>query len=398
MEGGTALVVSGQVTGVSVHSDGGEASLRYVRLQRRGNEVIVRGQGTATDPQDLLKQVGTRVPLVLSLLTPRCLHRVLRRAGPLEELVPLAFPGVSLDQVLAAGWNEDGSTGVSMMRKEHAEPIMSALRDAGFRVIDAAPGPWPLLQLRALLHPEGMGDATIGGHTFPSSDGALSAYVPPTDESGTTTIGTDTLADTHLLAFAIAWAHLLPNGQRSVLAVPAVLHDQREERARLWYERGSLILAALLLLLLGVDAGLGSQLDASRSDPSATMEGRAALQAELEHLRSTVKARETLAVQLGLTRTEPFALRASRVLDGVPSGILLDRMTMDPLVEGLRQRERPAVIDRRIRIQGSCPDGQVFHAWMNTLRAKQGILSVRLISFKAETSDKRPTFEIELET
>ncbi|MBK6551299.1 MAG: hypothetical protein IPG11_12985 [Flavobacteriales bacterium] len=48
-------------------------------------------------------------------------------------------------------------------------------------------------------------------------------------------------------------------------------------------------------------------------------------------------------------------------------------MTIDPLVAGLRARERPAVSDRRIRVQGSCPDGQVFNAWMNTLRAKDGI-------------------------
>ncbi|MBK9629181.1 MAG: hypothetical protein IPO56_16175 [Flavobacteriales bacterium] len=86
------------------------------------------------------------------------------------------------------------------------------------------------------------------------------------------------------------------------------------------------------------------------------------------------------------------------MLDQVPPGILLDRMTIDPLVAGLRARERPAVSDRRIRVQGSCPDGQVFNAWMNTLRAKDGIRSVRLISFTAETPNKQPTFEIELET
>lgn len=391
---GAALVVSGQVTGVSVHTDGADATYRFVRLQRIGDEVRILGQGEATDAQDLLKRVGARVPIALSILTPRCLHRVVRRVGSLDELVPVAFPGAAMEQILSAGWCEVEATGVSMMRKEHAEPVLHVLRDAGFRVVDVAPGPWSLLQLRPVLG--GGFDDAIGGHNFPTSDGVLSGYAPATNEDGITSIGTDDVPDTCLLALSVAWAYLLPAGQRLVLHDPTTLQDQREERARSWYERGLVALAILLIVLVGLDALLKAQ--SVPQDPSASVVGRTALLAELEELRGTVRTREALAVQLGLNRVEPFAVRAARVLDQVPPGILLDRMTIDPLVAGLRARERPAVSDRRIRVQGSCPDGQVFNAWMNTLRAKDGIRSVRLISFTAETPNKQPTFEIELET
>jgi hypothetical protein len=394
---GAALVVSGQVTGVSVHTDGAEATFRFVRLQRAGDEVRILGQGEATNARDLLIQVGSRVPIALSVLTPRCLHRVLRRVGPLEELVPLAFPGAAMEQILAAGWREGEATGVSMMRKEHAEPVLHALRETGFRVVDVSPGPWSLLQLRPVLGQNGLDD-TIGGHHFPNSDGLLSGYVPATKEDGMTRFGTDEVSDKHVLALSIAWTYLLPADQRLVLHTAEVLHDQREERARTWYERGLLALAGILMLLLCADALLKAQVVSAQLDPTASVDGRAALLADLEELRGKVQVREALAVQLGLTRTEPFAVRAARVLDQVPPGIQLDRMMIDPLVAGLRQRERPAVTDRRIRIQGSCPNGHVFNAWMNTLRATEGIRSVRLISFTAETPNKQPTFHIELET
>ncbi|MBK6882013.1 MAG: hypothetical protein IPH05_03520 [Flavobacteriales bacterium] len=135
------------MTGVSVHTDGADATYRFVRLQRIGDKVRILGQGEATDAQDLLKRVGERVPIALSILTPRCLHRVVRRVGYLDELVPVAFPGAAMEQILSAGWCEGEATGVSMMRKEHAEPVLHVLRDAGFRAVDVAPGPWSLLQL-----------------------------------------------------------------------------------------------------------------------------------------------------------------------------------------------------------------------------------------------------------
>ncbi|MBK6882012.1 MAG: hypothetical protein IPH05_03515 [Flavobacteriales bacterium] len=67
-------------------------------------------------------------------------------------------------------------------------------------------------------------------------------------------------------------------------------------------------------VLVGLDALLKAQ--SVPQDPSASVVGRTALLAELEELRGTVRTREALAVQLGLTRVEPFAVRAACVGSG----------------------------------------------------------------------------------
>jgi acylphosphatase len=87
MERGATLVVSGQVTGVAVHADGDRPELRFVRLQRRKGEVRILAQGTANDAADLKKQCGHRAPLAITIDTPRTLHRVVPRTGPLDELM-----------------------------------------------------------------------------------------------------------------------------------------------------------------------------------------------------------------------------------------------------------------------------------------------------------------------
>lgn len=394
MKSASTWVVSGQVIGASVHEVGSDAPLRYVRLQRIKDEVRILEHGNATDAADLKKQCGTRAPLALVLLTPRCLHRVVRRVGTLEELVPVAFPGAPFQEIHTAGWQEVETTGVSMMRHDHAAPIITPLREAGFRIVEIAPGPWTLMQLRPLFGEQT--SETIGGHRFTTGDGVLSGYLPPTTETGTTTIGTDELPDTHLLALSLAWAHLVPTEQRLEHADMAVHQHRREEGARVWYERGLLALGAILLILLVSDTLLKSDLRSAQTDPNASTIDHAELTAANADLKERIRARETLVAQLGLTRTEPFASRAVRVLDQVPADILLDRVIIDPLLADLRPRERPTVQAQRIRIKGSCPDGQVFNAWMNVLRGTAGITNVRLITFTGDTPHKRPSFEIEL--
>jgi len=396
MESSMALVVSGQVIGAAVHTDGDTPVLRFIHLQRTKSDLRILGHGVATNAADLRMQCGTRVPLAIVLSTPRCLHRVVDRTGILEELLPQTFPGASIDQLYGSGWTEGLGTGLSMMRRAQALPILDPLRAAGYRIVALHVGPWALLHLRPLLGHSG-NDIDIGGQRFAWSDGTLTAYSSVPDEEGTTLVGTDMLPSTHLLALATAWEYLMPATQRLALPDPQVTLDQREEGTRVWYERGLVVLAIALLVLLGTDSLLKANIRALEQDPHRSASDRLQLEAQIVALRAQVGPREALAQQLGFARPEPFAVRAMRILDNVPSDILLDAMAMDPLKAALRERERPSVEAHHIRIQGTCPDGQRLNAWMNELRKVPGVQNIRLISFTTDVRTKRPAFEIDLE-
>jgi Tfp pilus assembly protein PilN len=396
MERGGALVVSGQVTGVAVHADGDRPGLRFVRLQRRKGEVRILAHGTATDTADLKKQCGARAPLAVVFDTSRTLHRVVPRTGSLDEVMRQAFPGATLEQLHCTGWTEGQGTGLSMVRRDQVAPLLTAVRTAGFRIVSLHAGPWPLLHLSPLLSLS-EDDRVLGGHQFTFQEGTLQSLHPAPATEETLRIGDEELRATHALAMAIAWEQLVPAPQLLGIPDTATLADQREERSRVWYERGLVGLAAALLLLLGTEQVLKAKVREAEQDPLFSANGRAELQTRVDDLRAQLDARKALAQQLGLTGGEAFARRAARLVEQVPRDVQLDRVALNPLVSALRERERPAVETQHVRIHGTCADGHALNSWMNTLRTVPGVRNVRLIAFTSDTPGKRPAFEIDLE-
>lgn len=397
MEGGTSLVVRDQVIGVSIHSDGDRPELRFLRLQRKKNEIQILGQGIAVDAVDLKRRCGTRAPVVIVVNTPRCLHRVLPESAPLDLMVQKAFPGASLEQLHVTAWTEGTTTGLSMMRRESCVAICSSLRSCGSRIVRVSIGPWILLHLRPLLPESSGNDPEVAGNVFAIQDGKLLA--PPTtlDDTGTFKIGMDEIPNSHALAIAAAWEYLVPAVQLQYLNTAEEEQDRLEEKARIRYEWGLVGLAAILLLMLIMDQGIKTWINDQQEESTFSLNDQTLLRGQVEELKEQLAAREAMAMEFGLVGSEPFALRASRLLDQVPKEIQLDRMMLNPLTSQLKDNERPSVEIRHIRLKGSCTDGNVLNAWMNTLRKVEGVVDVRLIAFSTDIPGKRPVFEIDLE-
>lgn len=390
------LLISGQVIGVAVHEDAEKPALRYVHLKRSRNELRIVKTGTAADAEELKLACGTRVPVVVVLDSPRCLHRVMNDSGALEELVPKAFPGALLDDLHVSGWTEGSGTGVSVMRRNGSSDIITALRAASFRIISIHVGPWGLLHLRPLL---GIANdhGLVAGHVFMFTEDNLTGSAHGTGISTTIRFGTDELPSTHALAMAAAWEYLLPAAQRMDDLDPSCALDLSEETARAWYERGLLALIAVLLLLVGIDQGLRAHVAHISRNSKYSAQEQVALVERVSNLRAQTRAKENLARQLGVMGGERYAIRAQRVLAHVPPEIVLDRVVLDPLKKPLREREAPIADIEHIRIGGTCTDGKALHAWLNELRMTTGIRAVRLERFTNETKGRRSVFEIEVE-
>lgn len=396
MEGGTTLIMSAEVVGVSVQEDAEHPAYHYVRLRRMRGEIRTLATGTAKDAVELKRCCGTRAPLALNIDTPRCLHRVAPGHGELATTLAQAFPGVHLEQLTASGWQQGRSQGVSMMRRAATDVIGNALRGQGFRIVNLSIGPWGVLQLRSLLG-DRHSDGNIANHRFQMEEEHLVAYASSATSEGVITLGEDELPQSHLAAFAAAWEHLVPPTARLALADPLVQRDQREERARLWYERGLLALVLVLLGMIGADAALGEHVRRTTGGTEHASYERGQLNATIEHLRRTLTEQEALVDQLGMGKERQFAIRAMRVLHDVPPGILLDRVNLDPLTAVLREREHATVIHDRIRMTGTCSDGQVLNGWMETLRGTAGVRSVTLAAYTIDVRTQRPTFTLLLD-
>ncbi|MCB0770939.1 MAG: hypothetical protein KDC00_11100 [Flavobacteriales bacterium] len=393
--GHSSIIVHDQVIGISVQSDGSN-ELHYVHLRKSRAGIHVLDEGTATDATSLKEACGTRIPLVLAWDATGCINRISRTSGPLEELMPQAFPGARVNDLHISGWSADQCTGMSIVRKDQLHDSLQHLREAGFRIVDLLIGPWALLHLRSVL-PEGEQDRSLAGRTFQYTNSELQAVRNTEPEPTVLTIGTETIANTHALAMAAAWEYFVPAQERLLTEDEPCAVDRREERARVRYEFGLVALAASLLLMLMVDIGLRSALERTSGAFKQDHVQHNMVEQEISRLRVDVEARETIAAQLGVLRGERFAVRAKRILSEVPSTVVLDRLILDPLEAPLRKDELPSTAQGRVQVSGSCTNGEALHSWMNALRTTPGISSVRIADFTSEDRDGRSVFTIELE-
>jgi hypothetical protein len=389
MEGGGFYIGAGQVVGIVHRGEG--LPLHFVHLRRSGDHVHLLAHGSVNDLAGLVKAVGTRLPWVVVLDGQRVVNRVFRSDTTAREALPLAFPNAPLDQLVVDGRTEGGYHGLSMMRADQVEPLLAALRGLGARVVDVAVGPWGLLDLEPLLDDDAFADP-VGGYRFVFNDGALCDHHRAELRIGPVRVGDEQVPDAALLAWAMAWAHLVPSAKRMACLHDRCAMDRKQERARLWYERLLIGGAALILLLLGVDLTL-RHLSSSAERSPLRAQHTAAL-GEVEDLRAQVAEREGLLAQLGTSPPGSLTERMAAVLTNVPRGIRLDRLWVDPLSKPLREREPVTLQVGHILVEGTCSDPALLNDWMTELQRMYEGGDVQLNAYGVTTGEDLPRFQL----
>ncbi|HMQ77080.1 MAG TPA: hypothetical protein PKE21_13605 [Flavobacteriales bacterium] len=395
MDKGGPYVGAGHVLGVSVQTGTGGPVHRWVHLVRGRRAVHLRGHGEAANAQELIRQVGTRIPMALCIDHERCVHRVVPAEGSAEDQVRRAFAGANVAEVCVSLRVLEGSTGCSMMRRAEAVAIVKALADAGTRVVDLRIGPWDLLSLKALL-PEGSGPGASADTWVGLRDGALVLERNAVGPDRSLDLGGDRLPAAHALAFASAWCWLFPGPGRTMMHEDLLAGARSEERARLWYERALLAGLAMILVLVAFEAGLAHRVDREKAVEDGAVQRLADLRAAVEDARAELAAGQALAEAMGAHEAGRLAARAAAIAQLTPPSIRLDRLAVDP-VRGAPVQKEPLEVERGVvRIHGRCADAALLNSWMDSLRSRPHAGTVRLLGYRPATDDGGPEFELEI--
>jgi Tfp pilus assembly protein PilN len=398
MDKGGLYIGAGHVVGVAVQATAaGAVVYTYAYLQRKGEQILLRGTGEAGSIEALLKDIGTRVPIALCLDTPRCVHRVLHSTGAPEDLVAQAFPNAPLTDLRVGQWRMGQGTGLSMVRASEVQQVLEELVGKGARAVSLHIGPWPLLGMLPLLG-DLPAERTFGQHRFLFEEGALTA-VERTTEPGPSElhIGEDRVPGAHALAFATAWAHLVPSADQHVTSDELVADGQRQEKARRWYEGWMLVALATLLILLTGEQLLSHSLNDRRHLLEGSGADRAALARQIAEEQAVLAERTALAQRLGLDTARRSAVFAAELAATVPEGIRLERLAVDPLSGTLKEREPAAFEHGKVLLRGTCSTTAVLNTWMDTLRRHAPGRTVRLLGYSTDVQHPEPVFEISLE-
>jgi hypothetical protein len=189
----------------------------------------------------------------------------------------------------------------------------------------------------------------------------------------------------------VAWDLLVPGEHRSLFPDQGLSTDRQQERARLWYERGLMVVVAVLLLLLGTD-----QILRSMAGPQPFTDARALQLAEhaVDSLQVQLAEQRQLLAGAMLAEDRSPVRQLAALVTHVPSSIELDRAWASPLLAPLREREEPRLDHGRIRVEGKCDDPKVLNGWMQHLRGRYPGREVQLVALVPGERGSRPQFTL----
>lgn len=392
------IIGANELVGVEARAGEGDAwRFRWVHLRKgRSGVRIMRSGEVDGNAEALAAAFGPRYPVALAVLHERILLRSTGQPFIIERDLQQWLPNVQRNDLLVDAYRLDQSSLVAIARRSLVDGLLDALGGAGIRPVALALGPWVCASMRVHWSTAGPA-ASWGPHHF--STGAQGAW---THEERTTVSGTIPLGDEELdarwaCAMAAAWQHWFAPVAQEITPHPGIQHARSEERARLLYERASLAVVVILLLVLGTDLLLRRTIARERDGLNEVLAERTMQQAELDTLRDRMTAREQLLATGGFAH----AGRNMQVLDAlassVPAGIRLSEIWLAPLSKPLRAEEAPQRRPGILSMAGTVRDPALLPAWTARLKAMEHVNGARLISLRSDAQAPAPVFHLEID-
>ena len=365
--------------------------MRYAYLQKKKGRIDLISQGEVENWEALKNKFGDRVSLAICLNTDKVLTRSVSGPNNIDPIIQSALPNVDTSSILVSALPGTDSHGVGLIRRDSVEELLQTAHSFGFRITTWVIGPWSLMNLAHLI--EQKDTISYGGWELTNKNGCIEAHKnsvkPDLDLVGLQVNGE------HVLAFSVAWQHLV--GAVEIISnTNSITHtDVQEETARVRYEMGIVISVTLLVLLFISQLLVSNHLDGKEGSLNTSLAAHRSLQQEVQQLKNDANSKKQLVSSLGIDQKNMLTLSAWEVLQAVPKGIRLDKLIINPMKKITKNKPIQTELGL-IRVAGTCKDTKEVNNWMNMIRESELFSSVRLLSYSLD--EGVPNFEIEIKT
>lgn len=382
MDKGGLIVGKGHLIGVELRQDNGEHALLFVHLHRTSKEVKIVGQGTVNSWQELKKECGDRVPISLCINDNGVLIRRLSANQPGKGLMQQAFPDIRAEEFCSTEYSAEGSAGIGIMRRERLEEILAETQEVGLRITSLYCGPWSLASLHDFL-----GDDMPWDAMNPKSLDGL--------DQEPLAIGDDQIGAGRVLAFASAWNTLLGSNTAQTDCGTLLNGNTKEERSRLFYEKGLAIAAGVLGFVFLGHLIFSTVIDRQEGVVNADLQVHREQVRQVEQMKIAKQNKLKLLGTFGMENDRSLTLESWEILRSVPAGIQLDLLDINPTSEIEADKE---IITENgiIRIEGVCENPSIVNDWLVELNTNTLFSEARLLSYIAGRNS--PAFIIQLRT
>jgi hypothetical protein len=377
----------------------GTWSFDVIMLKREKNLIKIRNTYSKTLGFDeLVKQIPSNVPIVLSVDGKGIIHRQLSTADitlPVLQILPNVKPGdfwVQLRDI------DNESHWVSIMRLDTIKEIMDFFTTKGYFVYKISLGPFSMNSLWSLLdsHTE---EYIIDSYKFKILNGLITQIelVIPPSQGQPYSVGNEKIDSSLLIPYTNALSFFTGD-----LEIAGFSEDiSRESREEFHYKRVFRATAGILLVLLFCILMINFILFDSynRSYIQSNLQYKSGLELvdRLNNLKKELTLKEVLIQENGLLSGSKFSFFADKIASFIPQQIVLSRLSINPVTAKLKP-DKELLIDRNcISVAGECLSSFYLDSWIGRLRKETWIKRIDILQYNQENKETPGKFIIRIE-
>lgn len=384
---------------VIYNDDGGHCFNSIVLKSVKSSLEVIQSEVNVKQIEDL--SLDPMVPINLVLNGKGIMHKFIEAeegasdAAILQHVLPNAnLDDFYMDKHLAT---EDRYL-VSVLRKDHVDPILEDFSKLGLYVVSASFGPFALGSVKPLLNGSESESSMIqmASHLIQYDEGTISNYSVEDTSKKQIEIGEEKIEDTLMISFAAAFEFLFQKADERLTGAPAIQVAREELKQRKLFQVASYSALALFLVMLMVNFMFFS----SYSDTHRELESQLFLSkdrlAYLSNLDQDVNSKRVLLQQLGLLTPARTSFYADAIAASVPKTIDLTGLELNPLLKKVKPGEKPIFNTGSIAITGTSRRSTTLNGWVKLLNEMDWVHNVGVVDYQSTGNRSSGEFELEI--
>ncbi len=372
--------------GLEITEIEGEEAFFLVEVRKRKGELLV----TRTLKPRSMEEIGLSIPkdrpVSVCINTANVLSKSMGNASSdhPDSIVDQAFPNLDLGNFYYEVLQLRSSPIVTIAKKEVVDKIIGHIADLKLQVAHFSLGVSDLGNMLAYFK---SGSIYTAAHRIHLDNGLISGTNPSeTRESMIYDLNGLQLHNAFVLPFSAVLGHL--NQRIPHTNYTEVLQKLKWEfkNRRIFGQVAKFSLTFLLTLLLA-NFLVYQFFHEKVEDLNVAMAATSSQKEELGLLDATVQRKQERAEALGTSSNSRATYYLDRLAQRIPSSVLLNGMTYQPLTKPVRDEKPIVPLDGQLQVSGIAKDTDDFSSWIEELEKYSWIYSVETLDFDYMTKN-----------
>jgi len=394
-----ALLKGNFVAGIdlTIAEDGSyDMGLVILKKKKTSVETIAKTSGIQTIA-NLHTYLKKQVPVVLSVTGKGIIHKNTGNVNDdslLYQVLPNAKPNLFYVQKYPVS---ETNIIVSISRKEWMESIISEFREEGFIILATVLGP---VNLDNIIQWLGNAESLQTKYFKLSFENKkISGFEKHKDSkhSAVLSLNNEEYTTDQVIPYANALSFFLPDNA----GYEYIGNSPDSDKGTFVYKNalkvsgwGMLVIVFMLLL---INYLFFEHFRSNRDELKLELGFNSGLIEKMGKLQSELDLRKEMFEKSGLLNVSRLSFYADRIAMGVPRGIILNRMNINPVADKIRKSEQILFSNAYIEIEGTTKLSSLVNDWIKKLRKESWISDVKSVEYNQESFSEPGEFKLAIE-